>query len=48
MNPGRHLSELARQHRPRLGELRIAQNLAGDGLALDPLHDEAGAEFVGG
>ena len=40
------LAELPRQDRPRLGKLLIAQNLARDGLALDPLHDEAGAEFV--
>ena len=39
-------AELPRQYRPRLGKLLIAQNLARDGLALDPLHDEAGAELV--
>ena len=39
-------AELPRQLRPRLRELLVAQNLARDGLALDPLHDEAGAEFV--
>jgi hypothetical protein len=41
VNAGDDLAKLARQHRPRFGELLIAQNLAGDGLALDPLHDEA-------
>ena len=46
MNPGDRAAELARQQRPRLGELLITQDLAGDGLAFDPLHDEANAEFV--
>ena len=46
MDAGGNLAKLPRQHRPRLGELRVAQDLARDGLALDPLHDEAGAEFV--
>ncbi len=46
VNAGRCAAKLARQQRPRLGKLLVAQNLAGDGLAFDPLHDEAGAEIV--
>ena len=48
MDAGQHAAELARQHRPRLRKFLIAENLARDGLALDPLHDEAGAELVFG
>src|SRR5207248_5364006 len=40
------LTKLTRQDRPRFGELLVAKKLARDGLALDALHDEAGAEFV--
>ena len=39
-------TELARQDRPRPGKLRVAQDLACDGFALNALHDEAGAEPV--
>ena len=46
MDAGRDLAELARQHRPRFRELLIAQDLAGDGFAFDPLHDEAGAKPI--
>src|SRR5437763_9820574 len=46
VNARHDLTELARQHRTRLGELFVAKNLARDGLALYPLHDEACAEFV--
>ena len=48
MNAGRDLAELACQHRPCRGELLVTQNLARDGFALDPRHDEAGAEIVFG
>src|ERR1700730_10949894 len=46
VDPGQNLAELAREFWAGLRELLIAQNLARDGLALDPLHDEAGAEAV--
>jgi len=46
VNAGRDFSKLTRQDRPRLGKLLVAQDLARDGLALDALHDEAGAEIV--
>ena len=46
VDAGQRVAELARQHRARLRKLLVAQDLARDGFALDPLHDEAGAEFV--
>lgn len=42
---GEHAADLPRETRPRRRILIIAKNLAGDGFALDPLHDEAGAEI---
>src|SRR6478736_86496 len=47
MNAGDDPAKLARQHRTRFCKLFIAQDFAGDGLALNPLHDESGAELVG-
>ena len=46
MDAGQNVAELARQFRPRLRKLVVAQNLPGNGFAIDPLHDEAGAEFI--
>ena len=46
MDAGRDLAELARQDRSRVSKLLVAKNLARDGFALDPRHDEAGAKFV--
>jgi hypothetical protein len=46
VDAGQNGAELTREFRPRLRKPFVAQNLARDGLALDPLHDEAGAEFV--
>ena len=46
MDAGQNLAELAREFRARLRKLVVAQNLPGDGFAIDPLHDEAGAEFI--
>src|ERR1700756_437967 len=46
VNTGRDPAELAREPRACLRELGIAQDLARDGLAFDPPHDEAGTEIV--
>src|SRR5579872_3200703 len=46
VNTGCDPAKLTRELRAGVGELRITQNLARDGLAFDALHDEAGAEIV--
>jgi hypothetical protein len=46
MNRSRDLSELARKPRAHRCEHRVAQNLAGQGRAGDPLHQKSFAQFI--